>query len=188
MGPGRRAPITGSGPSASPPWARRPRCEPGCAPRAPWRRRWATPRRRCATGGRHPGSAPRGDGPDAAVTWLGPPFAPSSGIVRQGVARAAAQLAPGNGGAVPGTPWRGAAYWTPATASFALAAMAAGDRVDADQRLDWLLDHRTALGAFPERVRRGDGAPRSAAPLAWTDAIVLLTLASGDRPLPIPGT
>src|SRR6266540_1032327 len=38
----RRAPITGSGPSASPPWARRPRCEPGCAPRAPWRRRWAT--------------------------------------------------------------------------------------------------------------------------------------------------
>src|SRR6266540_1669729 len=115
----RRAPITGSGPSASPPWARRPRCEPGCAP---------------------------------------------------------------------GTPWRGADYWTPATASFALAAMAAGDRVDADQRLDWLLDHRTALGAFPERVRRGDGAPRSAAPLAWTDAIVLLTLASGDRPLPIPGT
>jgi glucoamylase len=133
-------------------------------------------------------AAPRGDGPDAAVTWLGPPFAPSSGIVRQGVARAAAQLAPGNGGAVPGTPWRGADYWTPATASFALAAMAAGDRVDADQRLDWLLDHRTALGAFPERVRRGDGAPRSAAPLAWTDAIVLLTLASGDRPLPIPGT
>ena len=132
-------------------------------------------------------TAPRGDGPDAAVTWLGPPFAPSSGIVREGLARAAAQLAPGNGGAVPGTPWRGADYWTPATASFALAEMAAGDRQDAERRLDWLLDHRTSLGAFPERVRRGDGSPRSVAPLAWTDAIVLLPLASRDRPLPIPG-
>jgi glucoamylase len=134
------------------------------------------------------GAAPRGDGPDVAVTWLGPPFAPSSAIVRQGLARATAQLAPGDGGAVPGTPWRGADYWTPATASFALAEMASGQRRDAQARLDWLLAHRTALGAFPERVRRAGGTPRSVAPLAWTDAIVLLTLASGDRPLPIPGT
>ncbi len=131
---------------------------------------------------------PRGDGPDAAVTWLGPPFAPSSRPVRVGVAGAAVQLGPGSGGAVPGTPWLGADYWTPATASFALAEMASGDRVGAKRRLDWLLEHRTALGAFPERVRRSDGAPRSVAPLAWTDAIVLLTLVSGDRPLPIPGT
>jgi glucoamylase len=134
------------------------------------------------------GAAPRGDGPDASVTWLGPPFAPSSPIVREGVEQAAAQLAPGGGGAVPGTPWRGGDYWTPATASFALAEMASGDRRDAEARLDWLLAHRTALGAFPERVRRADGTPRSVAPLAWTDALVLLTLASGDRPLPIPGT
>ena len=133
------------------------------------------------------GAAPRGDGPDASVAWLGPPFAPSSPIVREGVERAAAQLAPGGGGAVPGTPWRGGDYWTPATASFALAEMASGDRRDAEARLDWLLAHRTALGAFPERVRRADGAPRSVAPLAWTDALVLLTLSSGDRPLPIPG-
>jgi GH15 family glucan-1,4-alpha-glucosidase len=134
------------------------------------------------------GAAPRGDGPDASVTWLGPPFAPSSPIVREGVERAAAQLAPGGGGAVPGTPWRGGDWWTPATASFALAEMASGDRRDAEARLDWLLAHRTALVGFPERVRRADGTPRSVAPLAWTDALVLLTLASGDRPLPIPGT
>jgi glucoamylase len=134
------------------------------------------------------GAAPRGDGADASVTWLGPPFAPSSPIVREGVERAAAQLAPGGGGAVPGTPWRGGDWWTPATASFALAEMASGDRRDAEARLDWLLAHRTALGAFPERVRRADGTPRSVAPLAWTDALVLLALASGDRPLPIPGT
>jgi glucoamylase len=134
------------------------------------------------------GAAPRGDGPDAAVTWLGPPFAPPTPMVWEGVARAAAQLGPGDGGAVPGMPWRGADYWTPATASFALADMASGDRLAAERRLGWLLDHRTALGAFPERVRRGDGAPRSVAPLAWTNAIVLLTLSSGERPLPIPGT
>lgn len=133
------------------------------------------------------GAAPRGDGPDAAVAWLGPPFAPPSRTLREGLARAASQLGPGAGGAVPGMPWRGADYWTPATASFALAAMASGDRLGAERRLGWLLDHRTALGAFPERVRRGSGAPRSVAPLAWTDAIVLLTLSSGDRPLPIPG-
>jgi glucoamylase len=134
------------------------------------------------------GSAPLGDGPDAAVTWLGPPFAPATPIAREGVARAAVQLAPDDGGAVPGTPWRGGDYWTPATASFALAEMASGDRRDAEARLDWLLAHRTALGSFPERVRRTDGAPRSVAPLAWTDALVLLTLASGDRRLAIPGT
>jgi glucoamylase len=90
------------------------------------------------------------------------------------------------GGAVPGRPWRGSDPWTPATASFALAAMAGGDRPAAEARLGWLLDHRTALGAFPERVGREDGAPRSVAPLAWTDALVLLTLVSGEGGVPTP--
>ena len=85
-------------------------------------------------------------------------------------------------------PWRKGDYWTPATATFALAEMASGDRASAQGRLRWLLDHRTSLGAFPERVRRVDGSPRSVAPLGWTSAIVLLTLASEARPLPIPGT
>jgi GH15 family glucan-1,4-alpha-glucosidase len=87
---------------------------------------------------------------------------------------------------VPGRPWRGGDPWTPATASFALAAAAAGDRQAAASRLAWLLAHRTVLGAFPERVGRDDGAPRSVAPLAWTHAIVLLALVSGERPIPIP--
>ena len=129
-----------------------------------------------------------GDGPDAAVAWLAPPFAPATRAVRAGVAQAAAQLGPGEGGAVPGMPWRKGDYWTPATATFALAEMASGDRASAQGRLRWLLDHRTSLGAFPERVRRVDGSPRSVAPLGWTSAIVLLTLASEARPLPIPGT
>jgi glucoamylase len=127
----------------------------------------------------------RPGGPDAAVTWLAPPFAPRDARVLAAVARAGEQLGPGGGGAVPGPPWRGRDFWTPATASFALAAMASGDHAGAERRLGWLFQHRTALGAFPERVRR-DGELRSVAPLAWTHAMVLLALASEQHPLPIP--
>jgi glucoamylase len=130
---------------------------------------------------RHPG----GGGPDAAVAWLAPPFGPPDPAVERAVASAWRRLTVA-GGAVPGRPWLGSDPWTPATASFALAAMASGDRAAAQARLGWLLDHRTALGAFPERVGRDDGAPRSVAPLAWTHAIVLLTLVSRDRAVPTP--
>jgi len=135
------------------------------------------------SGGHSPG---RTGGPDAAVTWLAPPFAPADPAVLEAVERAGEQLGPGGGGAVPGLPWRDRELWTPATASFALAAMASGDRGSAERRLRWLLEHRTALGAFPERVRRDSGELRSVAPLAWTHAIVLLALVSEDHPLPIP--
>jgi glucoamylase len=130
---------------------------------------------------RHPG----GGGPDAAVTWLAPPFGPPAPAVAQAVGAAWRRLTVA-GGAVPGRPWLGSDPWTPATASFALAAMASGDLAAAEARLAWLLDHRTVLGAFPERVGRDGGAPRSVAPLAWTHAIVLLTLVSRDRAVPTP--
>jgi glucoamylase len=128
---------------------------------------------------------PAGGGPDAAVTWLAPPFGPPDPAVALAVRTAWRRLTVA-GGAVPGRPWLGGDPWTPATASFALAAMASGDRPAAEARLAWLLGHRTALGAFPERVGRGDGRPRSVAPLAWTHAIVLLTLVSRDRAVPTP--
>jgi hypothetical protein len=130
---------------------------------------------------RHPG----GGGPDAAVTWLAPPFRPPDPAVERAV-RASWRRLTVAGGSVPGRPWLGGDPWTPATASFALAAMASGDEAAADARLGWLLGHRTALGAFSERVGRDDGAPRSVAPLAWTSAIVLLTLVSRDRAVPTP--
>jgi glucoamylase len=130
---------------------------------------------------RHPG----GGGPDAAVTWLAPPFGPPDPAVERAVAASWRRLTVA-GGAVPGRPWLGGDPWTPATASFALAAMASGEVATAEARLGWLLDHRTALGAFPERVGRDDGSPRSVAPLAWTSAIVLLTLVSRDRAVPTP--
>jgi hypothetical protein len=140
-------------------------------------------RRRFGAGGyqRHPG----GGGPDAAVTWLGPPFGPADPAVERAV-RATWRRLTVAGGAVPGRPWLGGDPWTPATASFALAAMAAGDRAAAEARLAWLLAHRTTLGAFPERVGRDNGAPRSVAPLAWTHALVVLTLVSRDRAVPTP--
>jgi glucoamylase len=128
---------------------------------------------------------PGGGGADAAVTWLGPPFGPDDPAVERAVRTAWRRLTVG-GGAVPGRPWLGSDPWTPATASFALAAMASGDLAAAEARLAWLLEHRTALGAFPERVGRDGGAPRSVAPLAWTHAVVLLTLVSRDRAVPTP--
>jgi len=128
---------------------------------------------------------PNGGGADAAVTWLAPPFGPPDPGVA-GAVRTARRRLTVAGGAVPGRPWLGGDPWTPATASFALAAMASGDRAAAEARLGWLLEHRTALGAFPERVGRDSGAPRSVAPLAWTHAIVLLTLVSRDRAVPTP--
>lgn len=153
----------------------------------------AIPRAFAGAGGYHRYALPSGGhglgrsgGPDAAVAWLAPPFAPADPAVLAAVERTGEQLGRGGGGAVPGLPWRGREFWTPATASFALAAMASGDRAAAERRLGWLLDHRTALGAFPERVRRASGELRSVAPLAWTHAIVLLTLTSETHPPPIP--
>ena len=153
--------------------------------------RWAQAADRLQRGVRErfgPGGFPRhpaGGGPDAAVTWLAPPFGPPDPAVERAVRTTWRRLTVA-GGAVPGRPWLGSDPWTPATASFALAAMASGDLPAAEARLGWLLSHRTALGAFPERVGRDDGAPRSVAPLAWTHAIVLLTLVSRDRAVPAP--
>lgn len=130
---------------------------------------------------------PAGGGHDAAVVWLAPPFAPAEPAVLDAVAASRAALAAGDGaGVIPGSAWHRGDPWTPATAGFALAAAASGDQEGAREILDWLLDHRTELGAFPERVRAADGAPRSAAPLAWTHALFLLTLSAADHPLPIP--
>ena len=80
----------------------------------------------------------------------------------------------------PGTDWHDQRVsWTPETALFALSSAAAGDRANAERWLDWLAAHRTAVGSLPEKVD-ADGRPAGATPLAWTDALVLLTLATLD--------
>jgi glucoamylase len=126
-------------------------------------------------------------GADAAVNFLAPPFAPPDPRVEEAIADAAERLRAPNGGVLPGERWPQdpTVAWTPETALFALSAAAADDEEAADRWLGWLAAHRTSLGAFPEKVS-GDGKPKSAAPLGWTEAIMLLALAAKNEPLPVP--
>lgn len=116
---------------------------------------------------------------DAAVTFLLPPFqrrelAGAAAAVR----RAEPLLRRPAGGLAPGEGWKSdGVSWTPETALFALSAAATGDDASARHWLDWLAAHRTAAGALPEKVTH-DGRPGAVAPLAWTAALVVLTLTS----------
>jgi glucoamylase len=126
-----------------------------------------------------------GSGADAAITFLGPPFAAPDAAVRAAASKAQTALTEPDGGLRPGTAWHGAAgvAWTPETAMFALFDAGTGQNAAAARLLSWLTAHRTSLGEFPEQVAPG-GAPVSVAPLAWTDAIVLLTLLAQEGQLP----
>lgn len=129
------------------------------------------------TFGRHPGDAAR----DTAVAFLMPPFAEPDPEVTAAWAAAARAMARPAGGLAPGAAWRqDGVSWTPTTALFALTAAASGDRTRAVAWLDWLAAHRTRLGALPEKVL-WDGSPSAVAPLAWTCAVVLLTLDELDQ-------
>lgn len=134
----------------------------------------------------YPRTTRPGSGADAAVNFLAPPFAPPDPAVERAIEEAQEKLRAPNGGLVPGEKWRQepTVAWTPETAFFALSA-ASGDEETADRWLDWLADHRTSLGSFPEKVD-GAGDPQAVAPLGWTSATVLLTLAAKEEPLPIP--
>jgi glucoamylase len=113
---------------------------------------------------------------DAATAFLGPPFASDSPMIRRTVLASQRALTLPGGGVIPGTNWPGnrASAWTPETAAFALFDAESGDHRAAARILTWLARHRTRLGELPERVT--DGRPASVAPLAWTDAAVLLAL------------
>ena len=124
-------------------------------------------------------------GPDAAITWLGPPFGPASPALERDEQAAQRALTLPSGGLLPGTDWPGnlTTAWTAETAFFALFDAETGQHAAAGTLLDWLAAHRTTLGELPEQVN-ADGRPGSVAPLAWTDAAVLLTLVAQSHPLP----
>ncbi len=133
----------------------------------------------------YPRTLPRG-GADAAVGLVGAPFAPDlPGVPAAVEAARRALLLPG-GGVRPGTDWDhdDGMAWTPEAAMLALGS-ARSDPAAARNGLAWLDTHRTASGALPEKVAP-DGFPAAVAPLAWTGALVLLTLAELDAPLPSP--
>ena len=126
-------------------------------------------------------------GADAAITFLGPPFAAASPALDRAARSAQAALTLPDGGMLPGTAWPGdrTVAWTPETAFFALLWASAGDRQRSNALLSWLAGHRTRLGALPEQVN-AHGQPVSVAPLGWTDAVVLLTLIAQRHRLAVP--
>jgi glucoamylase len=123
-------------------------------------------------------------GSDAAAAFLGPPFAPASPLIGRAVLASQRALTLPGGGVTPGTDWPGnrATAWTAETAAFALYDAESGDHQTAAQILTWLARHRTRLGELPERIAGGQ--PASVAPLAWTDAAVLLALIAQAHYIP----
>ncbi|MDQ1702787.1 MAG: glucoamylase [Frankiaceae bacterium] len=120
--------------------------------------------------------------PDAAVTFLAPPFvgAPLPGVAAAEAAAVTALRRPA-GGLAPGAGWKAdGVSWTPETALFALSAAAAGDRDHAEHWLGWLQVHRTVAGALPEKVL-ANGEPGGVAPLGWTSALTVLALTELER-------
>jgi glucoamylase len=162
-------------------------------------RRWAAAAARLATAiaatfGRngYQRTPSPGSGADAAVTFLGPPFAVPDAAVVQAARAAQQELTVPNGGLRPGTSWPGTpdVAWTPETAFFALFDAATGQHRQAAALLAWLAAHRTKLGSLPEQVNSA-GQPASVAPLAWTDAVTLLALLAqaGSVPtVPVPSS
>jgi hypothetical protein len=126
-----------------------------------------------------------GSGADAAIAFLGPPFAVPGPEVLQAASSAQRTLTLPNGGLRPGTRWPGTpgVAWTAETAFFALFAAATGQHGRAAALLAWLAAHRTRLGSLPEKVSSA-GQPAAVAPLPWTDAVTLLALLAQARHLP----
>jgi glucoamylase len=124
-------------------------------------------------------------GADAAITFLGPPLATPSRAVQLAAQAAEQALRQPNGGLVPGARWAGSTgvAWTAETAFFALFEAGTGRTGAAAGLLSWLAGHRTSLGELPEQVN-DDGRPVAVAPLAWTDAVVLLAMLAESQHLP----
>jgi GH15 family glucan-1,4-alpha-glucosidase len=128
-------------------------------------------------------------GRDAALSMLMPPFVTGGEL---GTGRSAGRVAAawvdyqqgavrGAGGLAPGTGWTNhGESWTPETALVAYSAAASGRPVIARHWMDWLDDHRTPWVALPEKVL-ANGQLAGPAPLAWTDALVVLTASELDR-------
>lgn len=126
----------------------------------------------------YPRTLPDG-GADAAVGLLAA-LAPDLPGLPAALAAAGRDLRLLNGGVRPGSRWphEDGVAWTPEVAMLAFGSAGSGA---ATGWLAWLDAHRTAAGSLPEKVA-ADGSPSSVAPLGWTCALVLLTLAARRSP------
>lgn len=118
---------------------------------------------------------------DAAAAFTLPPYLaePLPGALAAWEASIPALGRPA-GGLAPGARWHEPSMsWTPETALYAWAAASNGRAGLAGQWIDWIAEHRTATGAIPEKVGP-DGAPAHVAPLTWSCALTVLTLATLD--------
>jgi glucoamylase len=119
---------------------------------------------------------------DASVAFLARPYQrrdDKAGAAR--TAGAVSELQRPNGGLAPGEGWHDDGIaWTPETALFALTFASTDHHYAARHYLDWIDAHRTSRGSIPEKVL-ADGTPASVAPLAWSDALVLLAVEALDR-------
>jgi GH15 family glucan-1,4-alpha-glucosidase len=126
-------------------------------------------------------------GVDAAVAMLMPPFTPERERVVAAWDRYQVDALREAGGLAPGTSWKqDGVSWTPETALVAYTAAASGRRGTAAYWLDWLDEHRTPWGSLPEKVT-ARGKPAGPGPLAWTAALVVLTLAELEDAPPSGG-
>lgn len=122
--------------------------------------------------GRFRGASPA----DTAIAFLLPPFAEAQPEVTKVWRDAASTMARPAGGLAPGASWKqDGISWTPTTTVFAMTAAGLNEDELARSWLRWVDDHRTVLGAIPEKVLY-DGTPAALAPLTWSSANVLLTL------------
>ena len=159
-------------------------------------KRWSAAARRLSAGiaenfaaNGYPRTVDNQHGRDSAVTFMAPPFNAAPADLHKAMADTWQALLRPNGGVVPGNDpahnW-GLDTWGPETSFFALAWAGTGQVPRSSEALNWVMAHRNWLGELPEKVT-GDGHPGSAVPLAWTDAIVLMTLSALDgNPLPTP--
>lgn len=116
---------------------------------------------------------------DASMAFLCPPYTPTppDDEVLSALTRAERAMSRPAGGLAPGAGWKAdGVSWTPQTALFACVHAANGNAAKATQLLHWIDTHRTAAGSIPEKVLY-DGRPAAVAPLAWTAALTVLTIA-----------
>lgn len=126
-----------------------------------------------------------GSGKDSAITFLAPPFNPADAEMWAAIDEAWEVLVEPTGGVKPGELWGGSETWTPETMFFALAWATGGQTEKADALIEWMNDHRTVIGAFPEKITTA-GKPAAVATLGWTASLTVMALASVEDPMPTP--